>query len=224
MKTLAERFAHARIDAGYLKKVEAARAIGISASAVTQIESGSTQKLDADTLMKASRLFSVNPVWLMSGRGSRKMAVGAEDSVEENPDYPAIRRVRFKLSAGIAGFAIEYEDPVDGPPMYFHKSWYQSRRLEPKKLYAIKVSGASMEPGLGDKDTVVVNTGSVAPKDGAVFAVNFEGELVVKRLFKIGEKWVAASDNPDKTRYRDKPMGGNTIILGEIVHKQSERI
>src|SRR5450631_1102171 len=142
MKTLAERFAQARKEAGYPKKVDASRAIGISASAVTQIESGSTQKLDADTLMKASRLFKVNPVWLLSGRGAKKMAV-EDDGVEDSPDYPAIRRVRFKLSAGIAGFAIEYEDPVDGPPMYFHKTWYQSRRLEPKKLYAIKVAGLS---------------------------------------------------------------------------------
>jgi phage repressor protein C with HTH and peptisase S24 domain len=108
--------------------------------------------------------------------------------------------------------------------MYFHKTWYQSRRLEPKKLYAIKVSGSSMEPGMSDKDTVVVNTASTAPKDGTVFALNYEGELVVKRLFKLGNKWVAASDNPDKTRYRDKPMGDSAIILGEIVHKQSERI
>jgi phage repressor protein C with HTH and peptisase S24 domain len=224
MKTLAERFTQARLDAGMRKKVEASRALGISASAVTQIESGSTQKLDSDTLMKASRLFKVNPVWLASGRGTKRLAMGADDIVEENPDYPAIRRVRFKLSAGIAGFAIEYEDPADGPPMYFHKTWYQSRHLVPRKLYAIKVAGGSMEPGMTDKDTVVVNTGSVAPKDGAVFALNFEGELVVKRLFKLGERWVAASDNPDKTRYRDKPLGAGTIVLGEIVHKQSERI
>jgi len=81
-----------------------------------------------------------------------------------------------------------------------------------------------MEPGLYDGDTVVVNTQSATPKDGTVFAVNYEGEMVIKRLIRDAGQWWLASDNPDQRRYPRKVCDENSIIIGEIVHKQSERI
>lgn len=143
--------------------------------------------------------------------------------LEENPEYPAIRRVNFKLSAGANGFGIEYIDS-DGPPIVFQKSWFVSRRFSPAKLFATKVANGSMEPGLYDGDTVVVNTESITPKDGVVFAANFEGELVIKRLVRDAGQWWLSSDNPDQRRYARKLCDDNVHLIGEIVHKQSERI
>lgn len=144
-------------------------------------------------------------------------------ALENNPDYPAVRRVKFKLSAGATGFGVEYLDE-DGSPIVFQRQWYEGRGLRPERLFAIKVANHSMEPGLFDGDTVVVNTDSVAPKDGVVFAVNYEGEMVIKRLARDGGQWWLCSDNPDQRRYPRKICDEHCIIIGEIVHKQSERI
>ena len=38
-------------------------------------------------------------------------------------------------------------------------------------------------------DTVVINTAQAEPKDGAVFAVNYEGQLVIKRLVRDAGQW-----------------------------------
>lgn len=141
----------------------------------------------------------------------------------ENPDYPAIRHVQFKLSAGASGFGVEYLDSF-GPPIVFQKSWFDSRGFDPTKLFATKVANASMETGLYDGDTVVVNTESTEPKDGAVFAANFEGELVIKRLVRDAGQWWLSSDNPDQRRYPRKLCDENVHLIGEVVHKQSERI
>lgn len=81
-----------------------------------------------------------------------------------------------------------------------------------------------MEPGLYDGDWVVVNTADSTPRDGIAFALSYDGEVVVKRLFRSEETWVAASDNHDKRIYRDRPLNGDTFVIGRIVHKQSERI
>lgn len=143
--------------------------------------------------------------------------------LQDNAEYPAIRRVRFKLSAGASGFAIEYIDS-DGPPIVFQKSWFVSRGFNPAKLFATKVANGSMETGLYDGDTVVVNTESTQPKDGVVFAVNFEGELVIKRLVRDAGQWWLSSDNPDQRRYPRKLCDENVHLVGEVVHKQSERI
>lgn len=144
-------------------------------------------------------------------------------NLENNPEYPCIRRVTFKLSAGASGFGIEYRDE-EGPPIAFQRQWYERRGLRPHKLFAVSVSNGSMEPGLHDGDTVVVNTESDQPKDGIVFAVNYEGELVIKRLVRDTGQWWLSSDNPDQRRYPRKMCDEHCVLIGEIVHKQSERI
>ena len=144
--------------------------------------------------------------------------------IEDNPDYPAIRSVRFKLSAGIDGFGIEYLDDDDRMPIVFQAKWYKSRGLRPSKLFAIDVTGHSMEPGLYEGDTVVVNTASIQPKDGVVFAVNYEGQLAIKRLVRDAGQWWLSSDNPNKALYPRKLCDENCFVIGEVVHKQSERV
>lgn len=146
-----------------------------------------------------------------------------EINLENNPDYPAIKRVRFKLSAGASGFGVDYHAEV-GPPIVFQKQWYESRGFKPEKLFATRVANGSMEPGLYDGDTVVVNTDQSSPKDGRVFAANYEGELVIKRLIRDDGKWWLSSDNTDKAKYPRKICHENVFLIGEIIHKQSERI
>lgn len=143
--------------------------------------------------------------------------------VDDNPDYPAVRRVRFKLSAGISGFAVEYLDDDDAP-IVFRRQWFEGNGYKPGKLFAVRVANGSMETGLYHGDTVVVNTEQAEPKDGVVFAVNYEGEMVVKRLVRDAGQWWLSSDNPNQAAYPRKVCGENVFLIGEVVHKQSERI
>lgn len=143
---------------------------------------------------------------------------------EENADVARIRKVKLKLSAGIAGFAVEPEIE-DGNPIFFRKSWLIQRGYKPEHLIAIRVKGQSMEPGLYADDTVVINTADTIPRDGDVFAVNYEGEDVVKRLIRDSGKWWLSSDNPDQRRFPRKECEGDMcLIIGKVIHKQSERI
>ncbi|CAB3644234.1 HTH-type transcriptional regulator PrtR [Trinickia soli] len=222
MTTLAERLQVA-LDQAKMKQIELARRVGITRGAVSLWLKGATTKVEGENLVKAAQVLGVSPNWLATGRGRMKSASPREIALEDNPEYPAIRRVKIKISAGVTGFGVE---PLadDHAPIVFHRSWYESNGYSPESLIAIKVNGASMEPGLYDGDWVVVNTDDTQPRDGIAFAVNYDGEVVVKRLFRTDGQWVAASDNPDKRIYRDRPMNGDTFIIGRIVHKQSERI
>lgn len=81
-----------------------------------------------------------------------------------------------------------------------------------------------MVPSLYDGDLVVVNTADTKPRDGEVFAVNYEGELVIKRVrLDAGECWLD-SDAADQLRFRPRRCGDGCFILGRVVYKQSERI
>ncbi len=49
--------------------------------------------------------------------------------------------------------------------------------------------------------------------------------MLIKRLVRDSGTWWLSSDNPDQRKYPRKECAGEVCILvGKIVHKQSERI
>lgn len=147
-----------------------------------------------------------------------------EIDLENNPEFPAVKKVRLRVSAGITGFGVE---PCAGDDslIVFRADWYQSRRLKPENLLALKVSGTSMEPNLYDGDVVVMNKADTELIDGEVFVFNLDGEVVIKRAVRDGGQWWLDSDNQDKTRFTRKACpDGICIPLGKVIHRQTERI
>ena len=147
-----------------------------------------------------------------------------EIELENNPEYPAIRRVKLKAQAGASGYAVEYSQEDDGPPIVFRADWYKAKGFKPEKMLALRVKGESMIPSMYEGDLIVINTVSTDPKDGVPFLVNYEGEIVVKRLARDDGMWWLTSDNPDQRRYSRKICNGGTEIIGEVVYRQTERV
>jgi phage repressor protein C with HTH and peptisase S24 domain len=133
-----------------------------------------------------------------------------------------IRKVKLRLSAGITGFSIE-PDESDGNPISFRKEWFFNHGYQPDRLIAIGVKGDSMEPTMSQGDTVVINTAERTPKDGKIFAVNYEGEAVIKRMERNIGQWWLVSDNPDQRQYPRKVCSGEAcLIIGRVVVLQRE--
>lgn len=221
VETISDRLKKARARKGWTQG-ELATAAGVSQGTVGNIESGHRKSLAS--LVSIAEALGVSYKWLAFGEGP-------ELSLEEpravylvdNPDFPAVRRVTLKLQAGVHGFAVDI-DEEDAAPIVFRQEWFRRNGYDPKKLLALRVRGASMEPGLFDGDTVVINTAQNDPVDGAVFAVNYEGEPVIKRLIRDAGHWWLSSDNADQARYPRKLANGTALIIGQVIHKQSERI
>lgn len=144
-------------------------------------------------------------------------------SLSDHPDLVSVPRVKFKLSAGVSGFAIESENG-NGKPVFFRKDWFETNNYKPDKLFAVRVSGASMEPALWDGDLVVINTADTNPHDGEAFAINYEGEMVIKRMRRDAGEWWASSDNADQRRFAPKRCTEDVVVIGRVIYKQSERI
>lgn len=224
METIASRLKSARLARGWTQG-QLATAAEVSQGTIGNIEAGHRQA--RASLVKIAKALDLSYDWLADGIEPKTLArsVGERPAIYliDNPEFPAVRRVKLKLEAGITGFSIEM-DPEDGPPIVFRKEWFDSRGFKPAKLIALRVRGSSMEPVLFEGDTVVVNTEQTTPKDGAVFAINYEGEMVVKRMVRDASQWWLCSDNPDQARFPRKLANGSSIVIGEIVHRQSERI
>ena len=144
-------------------------------------------------------------------------------SLTDHPELHEVPRVKFKLSAGVSGFAIDFEQG-NGKPIFFRQDWFETNGYRPDKLFAVRICGQSMEPRLWEGDLVVINTADTTPKDGEPFALNYEGELVIKRLRRDAGEWWACSDNPDQQRYAPKRCTEDVKIIGMVVYRKGERI
>ena len=145
-----------------------------------------------------------------------------EEAGQGDKRFTLIPKVRLRLTAGISGFEIEPE-PFDGTTAAVPTGWIERNGYERSKLIAIMVRGESMETTFYEGDLVVVNTADQKLVDGAVYAVNYEGEPVVKRLTRDAGQWWLTSDNPDQRRYYRRTCDESTKIIGRVVRKESER-
>lgn len=186
--------------------------------------------LNIDALMAFCRVLGADP-HLISPRLADKVHVhGASNVVpvhvadKDDPDFMQIPMVKLRLQAGVTGFQTEPERR-DGGTLGMRRSWVERSGFDPAQLIAITIHGASMEPSLYEDDIVVLNTADKKLVDGQVYAFNYEGEAVVKRLSRDAGMWWLTSDNPDQRKYHRKSVqGSECIVIGRVVRKESDRI
>ncbi|MYZ41396.1 helix-turn-helix domain-containing protein [Schauerella aestuarii] len=199
-----------------LSMEQLAALVGVSWQTVQQWENGKTapKRLRLEAVANALQTTSDH---LLLGTSSELKTAKTVD-LETTPGLVAIRKVEFRISAGIAGFAVDFKDDGDGVPLFMPQSWADAKKLDPAKLYATRTSGDSMSPGILDHDVVVVNTGDTKREKDTVFAFNHEGEFTVKRVKHEFRRWWLFSDNPDQKSYPPIECSDSTFLLGRIVH------
>jgi phage repressor protein C with HTH and peptisase S24 domain len=227
MENFAERLRFAR-KRRELNQQQLAELSGVGQPVISKLERGAI--LRTTGLVALAQALDCSPVWLETGEdkhgevnGQRPKGEPRPINLENNPDYPAIRRVALKAHAGVTGYAVEYMND-DGPPIVFRKDWYTLHGYRPEKMMALRVAGESMVPNLYAGDLIVINSLQTEPKDGIVFVCLYEGEVVAKRLVRDSGQWWLTSDNADQRRFPRKACDDSTQVVGEVVYRQTERI
>jgi len=236
MNSLAERLHTIHRDLPQLEgergQTGLVKASGASKSVVNQWLTGRIKSMDIRYALNLERELGFSHIWLMTGEGDPRHAplhglgnvLPVHAAANDDADFVQIEMVKLRLSAGITGFQTEPERR-DGGTLGLRRSWIERHQLRPEHLIAILVKGESMEPSLYEDDIVIVNTLDTKPVDGAVYAFNYEGEAVVKRLARDAGQWWLTSDNPDQRRYHRKLCkGAECLVIGRVVRKESDRI
>ncbi|UGQ45094.1 XRE family transcriptional regulator [Massilia endophytica] len=210
-----------------LRKSAFAKLIGVSPPTVTDWENGETKMIEGANLVRVCSALNITPEWLLHGSNSTTtMLPGARFvnvAEDGSPHFVQIPKVALQLRAGVTGFRTE-PDERDGGTTDISKEWIKRKGYDPAQLIAIEVKGESMEPTLYEGDTVVINLADKKPMDNAVFAFNYEGEPVVKRLSRDAGQWWLLSDNHDQRRfYRRMCKGSECIIIGRVVRREGDR-
>lgn len=199
-------------------------ALGIEANVITNWKSRGAPASKALQIAQALDLSTDqllgHPDAPSPASGELRILIGDDAA---STSYP-IKRVKLQLRAGFAGFET-VPDIYDGGTVNLPKHWVDRKKLNPASLIAMTVTGESMEPNLYDGDVVIINTADTAMKDGVVFAFNYDGEAVIKRLVKERGDWWLFSDNVDQARHRPKGCrSGECVIIGRVVKRETDHI
>lgn len=219
LKALFKEWQTSRKEAGLPSSQEsAAELLGFGQSALTQYLNGKIP-LNVDAGVKFAELLGVSISKFSPSLSDRALrvagAVGITDDDDHAPASLVIPMVSIEVQAGIDRFVAE---PLEGYEGKHHvpRQWLEENDLYPASLVAVKVKGDSMQPLMYEGDIVVVNTADKVRKNGGVFAMNFDGQAVIKRLSYERRDWYLSSDNPE---YKPVPCrGSECIVIGRVVH------
>ncbi len=116
-------------------------------------------------------------------------------------------------------------DKNNPQPIFVPTEWVKEKNLNPDNLIAISIHERSMEPSLFEGDLLLIDLHDITPKDGKVYLLLLDGQIMVRRLHKKRGRWYATADNPDKQRFPDKELDEKySKIIGRVIRKQSDEI
>lgn len=81
MNTTGERLTFA-LELRQIKAVDLAKKVGVTKSGISQICSGKTKNISAETAIKICKALNLNPFWLILGQGKPEIGENAEMSPE----------------------------------------------------------------------------------------------------------------------------------------------
>lgn len=223
---------------GEMSQMEAAHRCGWSTQGAFNQYLNGKIPLNLSALIKISSALGVEPGEI-SPRLSRELELGGRTTAHNDltplqpieawdsnspldPDeveVPLFREVELAAGDGLA-HQIEY----NGAKLKFAKSSLRRAGVPEEAAACAFVSGASMEPMLPNGSTIGVDTSAKNIVDGKLYAIDHNGELRVKQVFRIpgGQGLRFHSFNPDKNNFPDeeyspeKVQAQNIRIIGRV--------
>jgi peptidase, S24 family len=228
MNTLKDRLEELMAEHGLTTQQQLADFAGVSKGLVGQWFNGSTG-LGAKPLLAFGKKTRFSTQWLADGTGEKYQS--ESKPVESNAtafavvetwqdgtplndaecEVPFLKEVR--LAAGSGSF--EASD-FNGYKLRFHESSLRRKGINPKDVVCVSADGNSMEPVFPDGATLGVDTSQKHIKDGKIYAINHDGWLRTKILYRLpGNRIRIHSYNEDE--HPDEEVDASDIqVIGRV--------
>ncbi len=147
-------------------------------------------------------------------RAARRIAEESEEGptqIDQSALY--VSAPRYEVLAAAGSGAPVLDEQVKGY-LGFNKQWLREQRLSADELAVIEVRGDSMEPTLHNGDSVLLDMRAPELRDGDIYTLRREDELLVKRLRRQGANWLIVSDN---LSYPVEPLDAQVHVVGRVV-------
>lgn len=231
--SLADRLIHARVESGYPEPAAAAKAAGITPSALYQLEDGKTRSLSGSTAVALGRVYPRFRVeWLIDGSGpaehtTARMAVAEP---ENRPGYVRLHVMDGDASGGHGALNSDYPEVVRDLEI---AEWQLRKQIgfvpPPGRIQLITVRGDSMFPDIKHGDVVMIDTAAKHYDGDGLYLVNIHGHTFIKRLQMAFDGVHVISTNPKYTSQVIPPdefdqmhVGGR--VLGLALMRRAEEV
>ncbi|GGU68538.1 hypothetical protein GCM10009504_27120 [Pseudomonas laurentiana] len=126
----------------------------------------------------------------------------------------------FKEVELSAGKGSEVMLETNGRKLRFGKRTLQRKQIDPASAGCVPVTGNSMEPVLPDGSTVGVDTAATQVQDGKMYAINHDGQLRVKLLYRMPGGGLRlrsynSDEHPDE-RYDGDYVESHIQVIGKV--------
>jgi phage repressor protein C with HTH and peptisase S24 domain len=206
-----------------LTQPELAKLIGVTKATISQWESAATSP-KGKNLYNLAKNLQCSPDWLLFSKESKPKSnaewAGPMESWDSNtPLSDDEVEIPFYMEVELAaGHGMAEAEHYFGPKLRFAKSTLRKSNVNPENAACVRVSGNSMEPVLPNGSTVGVDTSQANVIDGKMYAINHDGMLRIKTLYKLpGGGLRLRSFNTDE--WPDERYEGDSINLIKIIGK-----
>lgn len=194
MDTFGERLKKALAAKGETVDTLAAK-VEPSRATLFNIQNGTTQaaKVRGETVDQICKALGISKDWLRTGRGSM------DGPDQGDPDWPDIAAYRQAASLGDGAVPDEY---AETHALKFRADSLRRKRLRPASLGVVYGKGDSMLPRIRSGDAILFDRADRDPRDGQLYVITYDGELLAKRLSLLGGRWFVESLNGDDPKWR----------------------
>ncbi|OAM38200.1 helix-turn-helix transcriptional regulator [Eikenella sp. NML120348] len=230
MNTLKDRLEELMAEHGLTTQQQLADFAGVSKGLVGQWFNGSTG-LGAKPLLAFGKKTRFSTQWLADGTGEKYQPASTGKPIESNAtafamvetwqdgtplnnaecEVPFLKEVR--LSAGSGAF--EASD-FNGYKLRFHKSTLHRKGINPKDVVCVSADGNSMEPVFPDGATLGVDTSQKHIKDGKIYAINHDGWLRTKILYRLPGNRIRIHSYNEDEHPNEEVDASDIQIIGRV--------
>lgn len=222
--TLPDRIKKVREHLGLSQKDMAAR-LDISLTALQGYEGG--RSVPGGNVFEALSRIGFNANWLLTGKGSMRqeettysLAEGHKTTgVAGEPGEGFVQIPRYEVAASAGGGAVIHSEQIVDH-LSFRADWVRNALgVSVASLALINVMGDSMEPTLSDGDLILIDLSTRRVQDNAVYVLQFNGSLLVKRIQrKLDGSVIVKGDN---ALYEPEMVGSEAVgslnVIGRVV-------
>lgn len=217
------------IEKSGMSRAELARKIDESPQLVQSWMKNDLKSLPAaNRVAKLAMVLNVDVMWLITGEGSQHSnIIPINDATQNNlyNEFVSIPEYRVEFGCGAVPEPT-YDELTETLPATYRRDWFKSKGIDPKRCKRVRVHGESMSPLINDGDCVLIYENPDEPIiDGGIYAIAYDHQLMVKRLYKTFTGLVIKSENTD---YIDEKLEGQQLekicILGRVIERSGSLI
>lgn len=215
MDTMAERLKRA-LNLRSLTPADLVAQKVLSKAGIYFILDGTTKSdtIRSSTVDKLAKALRVNRDWLQYGKGQ------IEGTPDNGNSEGWMDVIGYAQAVGL-GKGAEAQEYAETHSLKFRAASLARKRLKPAGLAVMYGQGDSMEPRIHQGDAILFDTTDTRAVDGAIYVVQWKGEVYVKRAELLDDAVYFRSDNPagDHTWRKPKRMDAKrdpVQILGRV--------